>query len=73
MYIICVYIYIHIYIYTYTIQIYIYFVCSVRTLICAICISVYLQACAQQRPGNVLTIVDVLEEVKYIVNRPGFY
>ena len=35
--------------------------------------SVYLQACAWQRPGNVLTIADVLEEVKYIVNRPGFY
>ena len=24
-------------------------------------------------PGNLLTIADVLEEVKYIVNRPGFY
>ena len=49
----------------------VYFVRSVRTIICTIYIRFIYTA--WQRPGNVLTIADVLEEVKYIVNRPGFY
>ena len=50
----------------------VYFVRSVRTIICTIYFGLFTGMC-MTAPWECIIIADVLEEAKYIVNRPGFY
>ena len=68
-----IYIYMYLYIYIYVGGTFgVYFVRSVRIIICTIYFGLFTGMC-MTAPWECIIIADVLEEAKYIVNRPGFY